>query len=108
MLRPHDGGAASLSPRSARRGECARRRHGDGLAWARGGAAAAGGVGGRGGGGRAPARAGGGGRRPGAGLLAGAVSAPLPKVPAALAPYACRNNAMALAALTQIEAPVRA
>jgi 3-oxoacyl-[acyl-carrier-protein] synthase-1 len=45
---------------------------------------------------------------PGRRLLVGAVSDPLPEVPAALAPYACRNNAMALAALTQIEAPVRA
>jgi len=45
---------------------------------------------------------------PGRRLLVGAVSDPLPEVPAALARYACRNNAMALAALAQIEAPVRA
>ncbi len=45
---------------------------------------------------------------PGRRLLVGAVSDPLPQVPATLAPYACRNNAMALAALAQIEAPVRA
>ena len=45
---------------------------------------------------------------PGRRVLVGAVSDPLPVVPAALAPYACRNNAMALAALAQIEAPMRA
>ena len=42
---------------------------------------------------------------PGRRLLVGAVSDPLPRVPAALARYACRNNAMAMAALAQIEAP---
>ena len=44
---------------------------------------------------------------PGRRLLVGAVSDPLPEIPAALARYACRNNAMALAALAQIEAPLR-
>jgi 3-oxoacyl-[acyl-carrier-protein] synthase-1 len=44
---------------------------------------------------------------PGRRLLVGAVSDPLPPVPAALARYACRNNQMALAALGQIEAPLR-
>lgn len=40
-------------------------------------------------------------------LLVGAVAGTLPAIPQALARYACRNNAMALAALRQIEAPVR-
>lgn len=40
-------------------------------------------------------------------LLVGAVREPLPRVPAALARYACRNNALTLAALEQIEEPVR-
>jgi 3-oxoacyl-[acyl-carrier-protein] synthase-1 len=43
---------------------------------------------------------------PGRRLLVGAVSDPLPPIPAALARYACRNNQMALAALAQIEAPL--
>ncbi len=37
----------------------------------------------------------------------GDYAGPLPAVPEALARYACRNNAMALAALSQIETPVR-
>ncbi|HEX2485728.1 MAG TPA: beta-ketoacyl-ACP synthase [Myxococcota bacterium] len=41
-------------------------------------------------------------------LLVGAVREPLPAVPARLARYACRNNALTLAALEQIEAAVRA
>ena len=41
-------------------------------------------------------------------LLVGAVREPLPTVPAQLARYACRNNALTLAALAQIDAPVRA
>jgi 3-oxoacyl-[acyl-carrier-protein] synthase I len=45
---------------------------------------------------------------PGRRLLVGAVWDPLPAIPAQLARYACRNNAMALAAVAQIEAPVRA
>jgi 3-oxoacyl-[acyl-carrier-protein] synthase-1 len=45
---------------------------------------------------------------PGRRLLVGAVSDPLPEVPAAHARYACRNNRMALAALAEIEAPLRA
>jgi 3-oxoacyl-[acyl-carrier-protein] synthase-1 len=45
---------------------------------------------------------------PGRRLLVGEVEGPLPVLPPALAAYACRNNAMALAALEQIEAPVRA
>jgi 3-oxoacyl-[acyl-carrier-protein] synthase-1 len=44
---------------------------------------------------------------PGRRLLVGAVRDPLPDVPRALARYACRNNALTLAALTQIERPVR-
>jgi 3-oxoacyl-[acyl-carrier-protein] synthase-1 len=44
---------------------------------------------------------------PGRRLLVGAVSDPLPEVPRALARYGCRNNAMALAALRQIEGPLR-
>ena len=44
---------------------------------------------------------------PGRRLLVGAVEGALPAVPAALSAYACRNNAMALAALRQIETPVR-
>jgi 3-oxoacyl-[acyl-carrier-protein] synthase-1 len=40
-------------------------------------------------------------------LRVGAVETPLPAIPAHLAAYACRNNAMALAALRQIEEPVR-
>jgi len=45
---------------------------------------------------------------PGRRLLVGAVREPLPEVPARLARYACRNNALTLAALSQIEEPVRA
>ena len=45
---------------------------------------------------------------PGERLLVGAVREPLPAIPPALARYACRNDALALAALAQIEAPVRA
>jgi 3-oxoacyl-[acyl-carrier-protein] synthase-1 len=41
-------------------------------------------------------------------LHVGSVDAPLPPVPARLAAYDCRNNAMALAALGQIEDAVRA
>jgi 3-oxoacyl-[acyl-carrier-protein] synthase-1 len=44
---------------------------------------------------------------PGRDLLVGAVTDPLPDIPPALARYACRNNAMALAGLVQIEAAVR-
>jgi 3-oxoacyl-[acyl-carrier-protein] synthase-1 len=44
---------------------------------------------------------------PGRRLRVGAVETPLPAVPEALAPYACRNNAMALAALRQIEPAAR-
>lgn len=44
---------------------------------------------------------------PGQRLRVGAVDGPLPEIPEALAPYACRNNAMALAALRQIEAAAR-
>jgi 3-oxoacyl-[acyl-carrier-protein] synthase-1 len=44
---------------------------------------------------------------PGRRLLVGAVSEPLPGIPAAFARYGCRNNQMALAALRQIEAPLR-
>jgi 3-oxoacyl-[acyl-carrier-protein] synthase-1 len=40
-------------------------------------------------------------------LRVGAVADPLPRVPPRLAAYACRNNAMALAALEQIEDAVR-
>lgn len=45
---------------------------------------------------------------PGRRLLVGAVAEPLPGIPAALARYGCRNNQMALAALGQIAAPLRA
>jgi 3-oxoacyl-[acyl-carrier-protein] synthase-1 len=45
---------------------------------------------------------------PGRRLLVGAVTDPLPEVPAALARYGCRNNALAQAALVQIEAETRA
>ena len=44
---------------------------------------------------------------PGRRLLVGAVSEPLPEIPVALARYGCRNNALALAALRQIEGPLR-
>jgi len=44
---------------------------------------------------------------PGRRLRVGAVDTPLPSIPGRLAAYACRNNAMALAALRQIEEPVR-
>jgi len=44
---------------------------------------------------------------PGRDLLVGAVTDPLPDIPPTLARYACRNNAMALAGLVQIEAAVR-
>ena len=44
---------------------------------------------------------------PGRRLLVGAVTDPLPSVPASLARYACRNNALALAALAQIAAETR-
>jgi 3-oxoacyl-[acyl-carrier-protein] synthase-1 len=44
---------------------------------------------------------------PGRSLLVGAVREPLPPVPPALFRYACRNNALSLAALLQIEGPVR-
>jgi 3-oxoacyl-[acyl-carrier-protein] synthase-1 len=40
-------------------------------------------------------------------LRVGAVDTPLPSLPEALAAYDCRNNAMALAALQQIEEPIR-
>jgi 3-oxoacyl-[acyl-carrier-protein] synthase-1 len=39
-------------------------------------------------------------------LRVGAVHDPLPRIPEQLAEFACRNNAMALAALTQIEEPI--
>jgi 3-oxoacyl-[acyl-carrier-protein] synthase-1 len=45
---------------------------------------------------------------PGRTLRVGAVEGTLPEIPDPLAAYACRNNAMALAALRQIEGPVRA
>jgi 3-oxoacyl-[acyl-carrier-protein] synthase-1 len=45
---------------------------------------------------------------PGRSLRVGAVRDPLPAVPPALYRYACRNNALSLAALAQIEAPIRA
>jgi 3-oxoacyl-[acyl-carrier-protein] synthase I len=45
---------------------------------------------------------------PGRRLLVGAVTEALPAVPPPFERYACRNNAMALAAMSQIEAPVRA
>jgi 3-oxoacyl-[acyl-carrier-protein] synthase-1 len=44
---------------------------------------------------------------PGRRLLVGAVREALPEIPRELARWGCRNNAMALAALAQIEAPVR-
>jgi len=44
---------------------------------------------------------------PGQRLLVGAVERPLPAIPDPLARFACRNNAMALAALQQIEGPLR-
>ena len=43
---------------------------------------------------------------PGRSLLVGAVAEPLPEIPPALFRYACRNNALTLAALEQIEEPV--
>ncbi len=39
-------------------------------------------------------------------LRVGAVNAPLPRIPERLAAYDCRNNAMALAAIAQIEEPL--
>src|SRR5215510_3388451 len=39
-------------------------------------------------------------------LRVGAVHDPLPRIPERLAEYDCRNNAMALAALAQIEEPI--
>jgi 3-oxoacyl-[acyl-carrier-protein] synthase-1 len=45
---------------------------------------------------------------PGQRFLMGAVTDPLPTLPASLARYACRNNSMAQAALAQIEAPLHA
>src|SRR2546425_13065015 len=39
-------------------------------------------------------------------LRVGAVHDPLPRIPERLAEYDCRNNAMALAALLQIEQPI--
>lgn len=44
---------------------------------------------------------------PGRSLVVGAVPGDLPRVPRALARYACRNNSMTLAALEQIEDAVR-
>ena len=44
---------------------------------------------------------------PGRRLLVGVVTDPLPSVPASRARYACRNNALAQAALVQIEAETR-
>ncbi len=44
---------------------------------------------------------------PGRSLVVGAVPGDLPRVPQALARYACRNNSMTLAALEQIEDAVR-
>jgi len=44
---------------------------------------------------------------PGQRLLVGAVEPPLPAIPERLARFDCRNNAMALAALQQIEGPAR-
>jgi len=41
-------------------------------------------------------------------LLVGAVRTPLPAIPAHLGRYACRNNALALAAIQQIEPAIRA
>ena len=41
-------------------------------------------------------------------LHVGSVSAALPPIPSRLRPYDCRNNALALAALQQIEEPLRA
>lgn len=43
----------------------------------------------------------------GASLLVAAVTEPLPEVPATLARHACRNNALSLAALLQIERALR-
>ena len=43
---------------------------------------------------------------PGRSLLVGAVAEPLPEIPPALFRYACRNNALTLAALEQIAEPV--
>lgn len=43
---------------------------------------------------------------PGRSLLVGAVQDPLPEIPLRLRRYACRNNALALAAFRQIEAAV--
>ena len=45
---------------------------------------------------------------PGRSLLVGAVDGPLPALPPALFRYACRNNALTLAALEQIAGPVAA
>jgi 3-oxoacyl-[acyl-carrier-protein] synthase-1 len=45
---------------------------------------------------------------PGRSLLVGAATGPLPEIPAALYRYACRNNALTLAALQQIAEPVAA
>jgi 3-oxoacyl-[acyl-carrier-protein] synthase-1 len=45
---------------------------------------------------------------PGRALLVGECRDPLPEVPDALRRYRCRNNRLALAALVQIEGPVRA
>jgi 3-oxoacyl-[acyl-carrier-protein] synthase-1 len=45
---------------------------------------------------------------PGRSLIVGAVQESLPAVPPALFRYACRNNALSLAALAQIEEPVAA
>src|SRR5207247_10087737 len=39
-------------------------------------------------------------------LRVGAVHDPLPRIPERLAEYDCRNNAMVLSALAQIEAPI--
>src|SRR5260221_2290246 len=39
-------------------------------------------------------------------LRVGAVHDPLPQIPAPLARYDCRHNALALAALSQIQAPI--
>ncbi len=40
-------------------------------------------------------------------MVVAAVNEPLPEIPPELSAFACRNNAMALAALQQIEAPLR-
>lgn len=45
---------------------------------------------------------------PGRALCVAAVQEPLPELPPGLARFACRNNALALAAVRQMEAPVRA